>query len=362
MEISNNTVRAALAVAPSAPISAPTFGGGSAAVASQLCPCITKEAILRKTHYGSTIYSHILRQYYPDEIVMRIVGRDCGLCRNPFNSNKKTLHIFIHKTDPQKTLSPEYARHTDIESAIPSGDAFDFAELHYKQQGDDLLQTLNKELHLHIGEKYNRYKSANSSSLSAFCFPPSASLPLTTNHLSLTTFSFFKAPITNTTPHNTVTLLQIYNVITGNYFKQRTDYLRKITDPKQARQFKAANFDYCTFSGVFSTRNDKALINHSGLLCVDFDHLPNVEILFNSLLKDDYFDTQLLFRSPSGNGLKWIIPIDTTSSSHSDYFTAVANYISQTYGVEVDKSGRDLSRACFLPYDQQAYISPSLRT
>jgi hypothetical protein len=94
------------------------------------------------------------------------------------------------------------------------------------------------------------------------------------------------------------------------------------------------------------------------LLCVDFNHLNSVETLFNPLLQDDYFDTQLLFRSPSGDGLKWIISIDTSQATHGDYFAAVANYILQTYGVAVDKSGRDISRACFLPYDPQAFINP----
>ena len=37
-----------------------------------------KEAILSKTHYGLGIYSHILRQYYPDEVVLKLVERDCG--------------------------------------------------------------------------------------------------------------------------------------------------------------------------------------------------------------------------------------------------------------------------------------------
>jgi hypothetical protein len=86
-----------------------------------------------------------------------------------------------------------------------------------------------------------------------------------------------------------------------------------------------------------------------------------VETLFNRLLQDDYFDTQLLFRSPSGDGLKWIISIDTKQAKHGDYFAAVANYILQTYDVEVDKSVRDISRACFLPFDPQAFISPQLK-
>jgi hypothetical protein len=193
-------------------------------------------------------------------------------------------------------------------------------------------------------------------------------------------FSFFKAPVSNTKPHKAVTLLQIYNAIKGDYYKDRTEKLRAISDVAQARKFKAVNFDYCTFSGTFESRNDKALIKHSGLLCIDFDHLNSVELsckreqnsnsfevmpraadniqtLFNRLLQDDYFDTQLLFRSPSGDGLKWIISIDTETVMHGDFFAAVANYILQIYGVTVDKSGRDISRACFLPHDSKAFIN-----
>lgn len=307
----------------------------------------SKQALLNKTHYGVGIYAHILRKYYPDEVVVKLKERDCGLSRNPFNGDKETLHIWIAKTDPTNAMSAEFACHKDTQNAIPAGDAFDFAELHYKQQDEELLQTLNKELNLRIGEERNFYQNfANQTNPK--------------NQGSDICFSFFKSPISNTKPHSETTLQKVYNAIVGNYYKQRTEKLRAIPDTAQARKFKASNFDYCTFSGIFSTRNDKALIQHSNMLCVDFDHLESVETLFEQLLKDDYFDTLLMFRSPSGDGLKWIIPIDTAQAMHSDYFTAVANYILQTYGVEVDKSGRDISRACFLPHDPQAYINPKL--
>jgi hypothetical protein len=94
------------------------------------------------------------------------------------------------------------------------------------------------------------------------------------------------------------------------------------------------------------------------MLCVDFDHLNSVETLFNCLLNDDYFDTLLLFRSPSGDGLKWIIPIDVTQATHANYFLSVSNYLKATYNVETDKSGKDISRACFLPHDSEAFINP----
>jgi len=321
---------------------------------------ISKEMILSKTHYGLRIYSHILRLYYPDETAIRLIGRDCGLCRNPFNADKETLHIFIEKENfLGNVYDKEHARHTDSENAIPAGDAFHFAELHYKQSGEELLQTLNKELHLHIGEKVFYTNSGKP----LICPKSPESPPV--GDIWGCYFSFFKTPITNTKPHKAVNLLQIYNAIKGDYYKERTQKLRAISDIKQARQFKAANFDYCTFSGTFTTRNDKALIKHSGLMCLDFDHLQNVELLRNQLLQDEYFDTQLLFVSPSGNGLKWVIPISPPVGdlgglgfSHSDFFVAVANYVLQTYSVSVDKSGKDISRACFLPHDPQAFITP----
>ena len=250
----------------------------------------------------------------------------------------------------------EFARHEDTQNAIPAGDAFDFAELHYKQSGDELLQTINKEMNLQIGEKFN-FHGNNKKNVSVTQPQQSKSLPF--GEVGGASFSFFKAPIRNTIPHKNVSLVQVYKYIVGDYAKKRTEKLRSITDPKQARQFKATNFDYCTFSGMFTTRNDKALVIHSGLLCVDFDHLQNVDLLRNQLLQDEYFETQLLFVSPSGDGLKWIISIDTTKSSHGQFFAAVANYILQTYKVEVDKSGRDISRACFLAYDPNAFIHPN---
>ncbi|MEI6556088.1 MAG: BT4734/BF3469 family protein [Paludibacter sp.] len=339
---------------------------------------INKQQILSKTNYGLLIYSHILQKYYPNQTVLSLSGRTCAPTQNPFNENKLTLNVFIEKDSVLgNALDNEFARHTDSENAIPAGDAFDFAELHYKQRGNELLQTINIELHLHIGEKRNFYgnnrnfvtvpekpqpQSPTNRPNSDFLSPNGESTRrgIEVGGVGAALFSFYKSPIKNTVPHKSATLLQIYNAITGDFYKERTDKLRSIADPKQARLFKAINFDYCTFSGTFSSRNDKNLMQHSGLMAVDFDHLPNLEDVRQALLADEYFDTQLLFVSPSGDGLKWIIPIDTSQIQHAEYFAAVANYILQTYCIEVDKSGSDISRACFLPYDPDAFIHPNI--
>lgn len=171
-------------------------------------------------------------------------------------------------------------------------------------------------------------------------------------------FSFFQAPIQNTVPLLEMTLADAYSYITGPTAIARTRELRSITDIKQARKFKSANFDYVTFSGLFSKRNEKAQISHSGLLCLDFDHLENLDKVRWQLLNDEYFETQLLFTSPSGHGLKWVIEIDLSKASHLDYFNGVSNYLKQTYNLTADPSGKDICRACFLPYDPNCYINP----
>ena len=107
-------------------------------------------------------------------------------------------------------------------------------------------------------------------------------------------FSFFRAPIHNTVPYKAITLHDAYRYIRGAYAHKQTAHLRTLTDAKAVRSCKATWFDYCTFSGTFSRRSDSALLHHSGLLCVDFDHVDDCEVLFEALLTDGYFETQLL--------------------------------------------------------------------
>lgn len=314
---------------------------------------ITSMAILSKTQYGLRIYSHILSKFYPNECVLQVKGRDCGLCRNPFSDGSPSLHIWIEKSEPDNALSSEYACHKDLSLSIPEGDAIAFAEFFYKLSGADLLKKLNEDMHLHIGERwsFNRYVSNCADILQS-------SPPTTTSHLP--EFSFFHAPIQNRKPTCNYTLRDVYHYLKDVTHAEHTKELRTITNHHEASLYKKTKFDFVTFSGTFTKRKSSSLIKHSGYLCIDFDNLSNMHEIKELLLHDEYFETQLLFRSPSGNGLKWIINIDITSCDHETYFNAVRNYLHKTYDLELDRSGKDVCRSCFLPYDPDAYINPSL--
>lgn len=86
-------------------------------------------------------------------------------------------------------------------------------------------------------------------------------------------FSFFRKPIQNVEPCRAITVVDVYRYVVGHYAKQQTEILRAMTSPSDAKKYKAAHFDYCTFSGLFRRRNEKELILHSGLMCLDFDHI-----------------------------------------------------------------------------------------
>lgn len=301
---------------------------------------IDRHTLLSRTLWGVDIYAHILRKFYPDETVIKVTGRDCGICRNPFAGGGRTLHIRFAKNDPTAKLCDETAFHHDDTGTIPDGDALDFAALYYRQTGQELLMTLNREMHLNLDGSHNQYGKPALESISKG-----------------PRFSFFKAPITNTKSYKSITILDAYNYIIGPYAKTQTEHLRRIQDKKRARNYKAANFAYVTFCGEFDVRANDKIKSISGLLCLDFDHIPQLEVIFEKLFQDKYFETALLFRSPSGDGLKWVIEIHRKELSHSDYFRAVSRHITSAYGIEPDQSGKDILRPCFLPYDPNAYIN-----
>ncbi len=216
--------------------------------------------------------------------------------------------------------------------------------------------------------------------------------------------SFFRAPIKNITPEAQVSILQIYKYITGGYAKLATDRLRSIADHGEVRRFKAEMLDYVTFSGCFSSRRTGGLIEHSGFLCFDIDKIESerrLQEIKSLLINDEELHTVLCFRSPSGNGLKWVVEvpdryslrscrqstdnsqqttvgtrhavsvnpdgdcrpltvdcrqstIDVIVKNHRVLYERIRGYLFDQYGIETDHTS-DIARPCYLCHDADAY-------
>ena len=173
--------------------------------------------------------------------------------------------------------------------------------------------------------------------------------------------SYFNPPVTNKNPSRTMCLGEVAELVKGPELKPQTLLLRGIADKAAARGYKGQHFPYITPSGVFTYCNDASLVKHSKVLCVDLDGVEDVETLKQRLIADGHLVTLMAFRSPSGNGLKWFILIDLSLADHRTWFHAVRNYLLETYSdclteKMVDRQCQNLSRACFLCHDAEAYV------
>jgi len=190
-------------------------------------------------------------------------------------------------------------------------------------------------------------------------------MPMTLDQLHEHRMQFYRHPISNVVSHNRVGIYHLWTYITNPMlWKQATDTLRGIADEKERKAYKAKEFDYILASGTFCSRNDKGLIQHSSLICTDIDHIgyDQVEELKQEFIHDEvmkeYFELELAFRSPSGDGLKLINQIDLQEADHATWFFALQNYIRLNYGVNIDPACKNVSRACFLPFDRHCYVNP----
>lgn len=173
-------------------------------------------------------------------------------------------------------------------------------------------------------------------------------------------FSYFLAPAMQVKPWATFSIRKAYEYITTDMDALTATYrLRDIHDEKERRLFKKRAFAFCTFSGIFAYRSRDGLLSHSGLLCIDIDHVGNhllLDDLRKRLIDDEQFLTELCFVSPSGDGLKWVVSINTELYPHELWFDATRQYLLDRYGIDADKACRDVSRACFLPHDPGCYV------
>lgn len=167
-----------------------------------------------------------------------------------------------------------------------------------------------------------------------------------------------------------VTIYQHYDPKSPKYFRDVSYIINRIRDGKSkdlVSKIRATRdgdlkkkLPSILFSGEFSYRNDKSLIKHSGLICLDFDKFPDTETLqtWKGTLESDEY-TYCVFLSPSGNGLKCIVKIPAEPSKHKGYFAALTDYYDCPY---FDTQTGNLSRICFESYDPYLTVNENSGT
>jgi hypothetical protein len=168
-------------------------------------------------------------------------------------------------------------------------------------------------------------------------------------------FSFFPKGILQIKPEKNIDL-RLCSAYIHTQLVEKTAELRRLTDQKEQQEFKKT-FPYVTFGGTFTSRANDKLIDHSGYLCIDLDHIEDIPAVKDQILK--HYVPALMFISPSGNGLKVVFSVDIKQGTHLQYFLALQSFFKTIFSLSIDQACKDVARACFLCNDPDVYYSDS---
>lgn len=150
----------------------------------------------------------------------------------------------------------------------------------------------------------------------------------------------------------TIEVLKAIKRIQKGTSKDLVEKLRNEQDEAKQDAIKK-NLPCVVFSGVFTARRDDAITEYSNMIVLDFDYVEDYNGLMDKLKAKDYIYSA--WRSPRGNGIKALVKIKD-GKKHKEHFLSIEKEFP-----EVDKSGKNISRACFESYDPEIYINENAK-
>lgn len=146
----------------------------------------------------------------------------------------------------------------------------------------------------------------------------------------------------------------VFNRIKEGKYADLISKIRSEENKTERNELKKGLPAIC-FSGRFKKRADDAIIEHSGLICLDFDGYENSDLMYEDkhLMTENPY-VMAAFVSPSGNGLKVIIKIPSEPENHKRYFDALQEHFNSEY---FDVTSKNISRVCYESSDPDIYIN-----
>ena len=160
-------------------------------------------------------------------------------------------------------------------------------------------------------------------------------------------------------------LEEILNDIKKGTYKAEISDIRHLinNDKKEQSDEQKKQLLAFTASGKFNNgRSIDKLENYSQYVILDIDKLSNIQLeeIINLTRLAPY--TYASFISPSGKGLKIIVKVNTNKDLHKEAYKQVVAYYEQALNIDIDTSGSDICRLCFVSYDEDCFINNSADT
>ena len=135
--------------------------------------------------------------------------------------------------------------------------------------------------------------------------------------------------------------------IKQGHSKKLIDLIRSSSDVKEQKMLKE-KLPCVFFSGIFASRKDESLQQHSNFVILDFDHCDCITIKQQLSTNPFIYSCWI---SPSGTGVKALVRI-ADGNNHKDHLKCIYSDFPLA-----DKSNINPARICFESYDESIYIN-----
>ena len=148
--------------------------------------------------------------------------------------------------------------------------------------------------------------------------------------------------------------------IKNGKYKNGITYLRKSLAENKTDAYEKGKKSLLAFtpSATFiGGRKLEFIKDYTGVLILDIDKLSPEQLKQTSLKANQCEYTFASFISPSGNGLKILVKVNSDKDLHKEAFLKVQAYYETLLNLQIDKSGKDITRLCFYSYDAELYLN-----
>lgn len=176
---------------------------------------------------------------------------------------------------------------------------------------------------------------------------------------TITTYKNFNIPIQD------VSLSSIISNIKSGTYHDSINAIRMakgMGKPERADQLKKELLAFTPSATFKDGRKKELLTAYSGCVHLDFDKLTPEELqqAFDLAVKIPF--TYACFTSPSGDGIKIFIKVNTNQEVHEQAYKQVQAYYEKEIGIEADPKCKDITRLCFVSNDPNAFLNESAST
>lgn len=153
-------------------------------------------------------------------------------------------------------------------------------------------------------------------------------------------------------------LLLIGNEIISGKYKTEIEEIRTLIQQGKTEEANNKKMLLLAFtpSATFSEKRQMPFLkSYSGFVHLDFDKLTPEQLqnAFEIIAQIPF--TFLCFKSPSGNGLKVFVEVDSALVHHETAYAQVQHYYEEATGLIADPKCKDVTRLCFVSYDDKAF-------